>query len=31
MAQAAEVVSRHPTAQIGVFELRQVWDGRGPR
>jgi hypothetical protein len=31
MAEAGEIASRHPTAQIGTFELRQIWDGLGPR
>lgn len=31
MAEAVGVVSRHPVARIGAFELRQVWDGAGPR
>jgi hypothetical protein len=26
MAEAAEIASRHPTARIGTFELRQIWD-----
>jgi hypothetical protein len=31
MAEAVEIVSRHPVARIGTFELRQIWDGLGQR
>ena len=31
MAEAVEFASRHPTARIGTFELRQIWNGRGLR
>ncbi len=31
MAEAATIASRHPAARIGTFELRQIWDGLGPR
>jgi len=31
MAEAAEIASQHPTARIGTFELRQIWDGAGQR
>jgi hypothetical protein len=31
MAEAVEIASRHPTARIGTFELRQIWDGLGQR
>jgi hypothetical protein len=31
MTEAAEVASRHPTARIGTFELRRIWDGAGQR
>jgi hypothetical protein len=31
MAEAVQIVSRHPIARIGAFELRQIWDGRGQR
>ncbi len=31
MAEAVEIASRHPTARIGTFELRQIWDGLGER
>jgi hypothetical protein len=31
MAEAVEMVSRHPVARIGTFELRQIWDGLGQR
>lgn len=31
MAEAAEMVSRHPVARIGTFELRQISDGLGQR
>jgi hypothetical protein len=31
MAEAVEIASRHPTAKVGTFELRQIWDGLGQR
>ena len=31
MAEAVQIASRHPTARIGTFELRQIWDGQGQR
>jgi hypothetical protein len=31
MAEAVEIVSRHPVARIGTFEVRQIWDGLGLR
>jgi hypothetical protein len=31
MTEAAEVASRRPTARIGTFELRRIWDGAGQR
>jgi hypothetical protein len=31
MAEAVEIASQHPTARIGTFELRQIWDGLGQR
>jgi hypothetical protein len=31
IAEAIQVASRHPVARIGTFELRQIWDGLGPR
>ena len=31
MAEAVEIVSRHPIARIGTFELWQIWDGLGQR
>ena len=31
MAEAVQIVFRHPIARIGTFELRQIWDGRGQR
>jgi hypothetical protein len=30
-AEAVQIVSRHPIARIGTFELRQIWDGVGQR
>ena len=27
MAEAVQIASRHPTARIATFELRQIWDG----
>jgi hypothetical protein len=26
LADALEVASRHPTARLGAFEVRQIWD-----
>jgi hypothetical protein len=31
MAEEVEVMSAHPVARIGTFELRQIWDGVGLR
>ena len=31
MAEAVAIVSAHPVARIGTFELRQIWDGLGQR
>jgi hypothetical protein len=31
MAEAVQIASRHPSAGIGTFELRQIWDGLGQR